>query len=262
MFRNKAKRVTKNIFDRFNISLVQQDAFEIINDKARAIDRLAILDLLGDAELRWGIDLVRQSPSQLGQDIMALKHLEWKREGFFVEFGATNGRTLSNSWLLEKQFGWSGILAEPGRMWRTALADSGRTAAIDFSCVWDKSGDVLTFSEIGELSTITKLADRDYHASAREGAKSYRVDTISLNDLLEKHSAPMLIDFLSIDTEGSEFQILEAVDFSRYRFNVIACEHNYSPDRERIHGLLTRAGYVRKFTDYSLFDDWYFLGLN
>lgn len=258
MLKNKVKRVAKYILDRFELSLVQQKSFRIIFEKAQTADRLPILDLLSDAELRQGIGLVARSPSQLGQDIVVLKHLGWKRGGYFVEFGATNGRTLSNSWLLEKEFGWSGILAEPGRIWRTALAGSGRTAAMDFDCVWDKTGEVLKFSELGELSTIAMVADRDYHASARKGAKSYNVNTISLNDLLEKHKSPPVIDFLSIDTEGSELKILQAIDFSRYRFNVIACEHNYTPDRCQIHDLLTCHGYVRKFTEYSLFDDWYF----
>ncbi len=259
MLKNRLKRAAKSVLDKFDLSLVQQKSFTVAATKALVSDRLPILDLLSDEELRRGIDLVVRSPSQLGQDIIALKHLDWKKGGYFVDFGATNGRTLSNSWLLEKEFGWSGILAEPGRMWSKALAESGRSAIIEFDCVWDKSGEVLTFSEMGELSTVSMLADRDFHAPSRKGAKSYEVKTISLNDLLAKHGAPPVIDFLSIDTEGSELRILESVDFSRYRFNVVACEHNYTLDRDRIYALLTGHGYVRKFVDYSLFDDWYFL---
>lgn len=258
MLKDRVKRTVRGVLERFDLSLVQQRHFRDIAEKALIAERLPILDLLDNDELRMGIGLVAKSPSQLGQDIVALKHLEWKRDGFFVDFGATNGRALNNSWLLEKQFGWSGILAEPGRMWRDALAGSGRTAAIEYDCVWNKTGETLTFSEVGELSTISMLAGSDYHASSRAGAKSYEVRTISLNDLLAKHQAPPVIDFLSIDTEGSEFQILEALDFSRYRFKVIACEHNYAPERESIHQLLTGHGYTRKFVAHSLFDDWYF----
>lgn len=251
-------RAAKSVLDRFELSLTHRKNFTAIAEKALISDRLPVLDLLNDDELRRGIGLVARSPSQLGQDIVALKHLDWKTGGYFVEFGATNGHALSNSWLLEQEFGWSGILAEPGRMWRRSLVGSGRSAALEFDCVWDKSGEVLTFSEAGELSTISMLADRDFHAPSRKGAKSYKVNTISLNDLLAKHDAPPVIDFLSIDTEGSEFKILRAVDFSRYRFNVIACEHNFSPDREGIHELLKGHGYVRKFVEHSQFDDWYF----
>ena len=85
------------------------------------------------------------------------------------------------------------------------------------------------------------------------------VDTISLTDMLEKHKAPYLIDYLSIDTEGSEFDILASHDFSKYTFKVITVEHNYQPQRDLIHELLTKHGYVRKFEDISLQDDWYVL---
>ena len=63
------------------------------------------------------------------------------------------------------------------------------------------------------------------------------------------------VDFASIDTEGSEFEILEAFDFKRYPFKVITCEHNFTPAREKIHGLLTAAGYVRKYEKVSDFQD-------
>jgi hypothetical protein len=67
------------------------------------------------------------------------------------------------------------------------------------------------------------------------------------------------MDYLSIDTEGSELKILQSLDFSRWRFRVITCEHNFTVDREAIHSLLTAKGYVRRWEEYSQWDDWYFL---
>jgi hypothetical protein len=72
-----------------------------------------------------------------------------------------------------------------------------------------------------------------------------------------KHNAPKDIDYLSIDTEGSEFEILSAHDFSEYSFKVIPCEHNFTDMREKIHDLLSAQGYVRKYENLSKFDDWY-----
>ena len=80
--------------------------------------------------------------------------------------------------------------------------------------------------------------------------------------MLDKYSAPHLIDYLSIDTEGSEYKILAAHDFSSYIFKVITCEHNHTPSRQKIHELLTGKGYTRKFEDVSKFDDWYILDDN
>ena len=56
---------------------------------------------------------IKNIKRQINQDIFVLYTLNWKRNGFFVEFGATNGIDLSNTYLLEKDFGWKGILSEP-----------------------------------------------------------------------------------------------------------------------------------------------------
>ena len=87
------------------------------------------------------------------------------------------------------------------------------------------------------------------------------VKTISLLDLLQNNNAPKKIDLLSIDTEGSEFEILSAFDFEKWSFNVIICEHNFSKDRKRIRNLLEKNGYKRRFSYISFVDDWYFLTL-
>ena len=86
---------------------------------------------------------------------------------------------------------------------------------------------------------------------------TYHVESISLLNLLEKYDAPRRINYLSIDTEGSEFEILNAFDFTAYSFDVITCEHNYTANREKIYELLTKNGYQRINQEVSQFDDWY-----
>lgn len=201
-----------------------------------------------------------ESQAQLWQDLFVLHQLKMKKEGFFVEFGATNGKSLSNTYMLEKQFGWTGILAEPARCWHQKLYKN-RNVAIETMCVWSKSGDVLTFNEteVAELSTIDSFSDSDFHDMARKRGVTYSVNTISLLDMLKKYQAPKIIDYLSIDTEGSEFEIMKNFDFSEYKFRVITCEHNYSSDREKINTLLKSHGYVAKYPELSEFDDWYVL---
>ena len=196
--------------------------------------------------------------SQLGQDLFALYANGVERGGYFVEFGATDGRTLSNTYLLEDGYGWRGILAEPARKWHDALR-ANRGCHIETDCVWRATGERLAFLEagVGELSTIAQFAGADHHAGARRGAREYTVRTISLLDLLDKYDAPPRIDYLSVDTEGSEFDILSAFDFSRYRFGAITVEHNHTPRRADLHALLARHGYERRFEGLSMSDDWY-----
>ena len=206
------------------------------------------------------IVLESQSKSQLKQDLFVLMELGYKRDGYFVEFGATNGVDLSNTYLLEKELGWTGIVAEPARVWQDSLV-ANRNCHISFDCIWSKFHEELEFNEVAaaELSTINQFSDGDEHAQTRASGNTYPVYTCSLNDLLEKYKAPKEIDYLSIDTEGSEFEILNAFDFDAYKIKVITCEHNYTPMRDQIFKLLLSKGYVRKYTEYSYFDDWYVL---
>jgi FkbM family methyltransferase len=203
-------------------------------------------------------NLVR-SHSQLFQDLFVVFLLQAKRNGFFVEFGATNGVDLSNTVILERDLQWNGILAEPARGWHSALK-ANRRAAIDTRCVWSESGAQLEFKEtdIKELSTLSSLVDKDFNRGGRLKGTPYSVDTISLNDLLRFHNSPKEIDYVSIDTEGSELAILQAFDFSNYDIKIMTVEHNFcEPDRHQIDQLLTSKGFIRLFWGLSRFDDWY-----
>jgi FkbM family methyltransferase len=231
---------------------------EQLHANARAAADLFFLMRLPDDLVVPILRLVPHSRAQLRQDIFVLAELGLKRDGYFVEFGATNGVDLSNTYLLETQFGWRGIAAEPAKCWQAALANN-RTCKVDTRCVWRESGVTLRFNEtnIAELSTIEAFSAGDRHADLRKAGRSYDVTTISLMDLLREHDAPRQIDYLSVDTEGSEFDILQAFDFERYDVKIITCEHNFTPMRETLHALLTQKGYVRKFERLSQVDDWY-----
>lgn len=201
---------------------------------------------------------LRQSMAQNRQDLFVLSQLNFKRNGFFVEFGASNGIVHSNTLFLEKEFGWTGILAEPARRWHEELRKN-RKAAIETLCVWKETNRVLVFNEVDatELSTIDIYSEADGHKDKRANGKRYEVMTISINDFLRKHNAPRCIDYLSIDTEGSEFEILNAFDFEKYSVGIITCEHNFTPMREKISSLLSQRGYERKYERVSQQDDWY-----
>jgi FkbM family methyltransferase len=208
--------------------------------------------------LSCAVKYLSYSRSQLMQDLFALSVLGEKRNGYFVEFGAGDGVTLSNSYMLETTFGWTGIVAEPSVRFAPKI-HAHRRCVIDTRCVWSCSGEKLTFAEVryfGELSTLTQFAKGDAHD--RSSAIEYTVETVSLNDLLNQHGAPSEIDYFSIDTEGSELEILKAFDFNRWRFNVITVEHSYVPaKRNAIYELLTANGYTRVPTELAQWDDWY-----
>lgn len=201
----------------------------------------------------------RSSTSQIGQDLFVLWVLGMKRGGYFVEVGAASGVALSNSCLLERSFGWHGICAEPGRGWHAQL-HAERSCIIDERCVWSESGARLDFMECAaaEFSTLASFAASDGHRRIGHEGGPYTVESVSLTDLLTQHHAPKVVDYLSIDTEGSELEILKAHDFTRFQFRVITVEHNkLAGRRAALSSLLTGAGYRRLMPSLSAFDDWY-----
>jgi FkbM family methyltransferase len=202
----------------------------------------------------------RLSTGQIRQDLFVLAALGDKPCGYFVDIGAGNGVTMSNTYMLEKVRQWKGLLVEPARGWHESLLKN-RVSTVDNRCVWNKSGERLEFTETADahLSTISKFLDLDKHAKVRRNTivGQYEVVSVSFNDLLEEHRAPKVVDYLSMDTEGSEYDILSALDFSRYSFRVITIEHNFTPNRAKLQQLLQSRGYVIVLPQVSEFDDWY-----
>jgi FkbM family methyltransferase len=150
------------------------------------------------------------------------------------------------------------VLCEPAKEWQDELMKN-RSCAIDTRCVYSSTGEKIQFSEtaIGELSTISSFRNSDANRTQRKVSTTYEVETVTLSDLLLTHNAPSYIDFLSIDTEGSEYEILKAFDFSKYSFGLICVEHNFTENREKISSLLIENGYSQVYPELSAWDDWY-----
>ena len=234
--------------------------------RERFFDRLYQLHLRGDVEThhsqlddefaRFVCARMSDARGQFFQDLWVLFELDEKRGGYFVDFGASNGEILSNTWLLENHHGWTGILAEPNPVNHESL--KVRHAILDTRCVYAASGEKMEFhaTDNAVLSTLAKFSDSDFHASTRQARRSITVETVSLDDLLDEHDAPEIIDYLSMDTEGSEYDILAAYSFRR-RFRCISVEHNFTPARETIDRLLRSKGYVQRFAYASKSDNWY-----
>jgi FkbM family methyltransferase len=205
------------------------------------------------------VSLAHEARGQVFQDLWALWASDLKSNGYFVEFGAMDGVNLSNTWLLEKRFGWRGILAEPNPGFHPGLS-SNRDCDVSAQCVWKRTGDTMDFLVAGhaEFSRLATVIPEDRHEERRQKrATTIQVETISLNDLLLQHGAPKTIDFMSLDTEGSELAILEAFDFERWDVRALTVEHNFTPAREALQQLLEAQGYRRKFETLSRGDDWY-----
>lgn len=199
--------------------------------------------------------------SQLKQDILVLFLKNFKENGFFVEFGACDGKHLSNTFFLEKNYNWTGILAEPEKKYYEKIREN-RSCFIDNRAVYNSSNTMIEFRAvlgIEEISGINgSLIPDSFRKDRDRRFELYEVETITLHDLLDFHNAPKHIDYLSVDTEGSEYEILSAFNFENYSIDIITVEHNYIEEkRQQINSYLESKDYIRIFQSLSEWDDWF-----
>lgn len=200
--------------------------------------------------------------AELAQDVMVLSLLGDSSPGWFVEFGAMNGETASNSLLFERHHAWQGIVAEPALRFHAHLGIN-RHCRIDHRAVYSISDQILDFKEVDHhagLSVLSEFIDSDHHAASRKSdhGPTYSVRSVSLNDLLTEHKAPYNIDYISMDTEGSELAILREFDFAKHDVKIWTIEHNFNQaHRSGIHSIMAANGYRRILEDQSRYDDWY-----
>lgn len=165
------------------------------------------------------------------------------RGGYFVEAGACGGAEGSASFVLERHLGWDGICVEPHDRYFEIL-QRRRSCRTDHRCLSDRTGDVvefLSYEEDPARSGIRSLNKNDDWAAQRHATSTVSTkETVTLDDLLEQHGAPMTVHYLCLDVEGAERTILEPFDFGGRR-RILAI----SVEGARCDTLLTTRGYLR-----------------
>ena len=205
------------------------------------------------------------SRSQLNQDINVIEYYKHKQNGYFIEIGASDGISLSNTYILEKNYGWSGICVEPIPSDFEKLQKNRSCLCYDYA-VYNTSNLILPFAikNFNMCSGLVNTMDNEvvingktYNRSVNHDLNNIiNVETISFSDLLIISDAPKFIEYLSIDTEGSEFEILSSIDFDTYTFGIIDVEHNFvEPRRSKIRELLEKNNYI--YNKENQFDDNY-----
>lgn len=234
----------------------------------QAYDQGALIDK-NDLLLSKFIDFVKkqniQTNAQLLQDLFAAFVVQKNYDNTFLEFGATDGKSLSNSFTLENELFWTGVLAEPDIQWFEALKNNRPKTKIISKCIWKASGEKINFfsSEQGVFSTIDSFRYSDKaslpgNTQARnKSGKNYEVETISLNKVIEDEFNDISPSYISVDTEGSEFEILNSFNFSKYHPAVFTIEHNYTENLKKIDEVMNRNNYIRVFRYLTVFDAWY-----
>lgn len=217
-------------------------------------DRLSVSEDTVEV-LQLSIQHLQHSRGQFFQDVAALYFSGLKRNGYFVEVGTGDGERLSNTFMLEKSYGWTGVLFEPNRQFSEEIRNC-RSATLDCRAAYSKDNESLTFVEnpsAGELSTLSQYAESE----SGTAGKTYTVDCITLNSAFQQHNVPTQIDFLSIDTEGSEIDVLSGLDLGKYDIKFMVVEHNGDLKKKReIVSHLLSYGYREVCKEVSCIDAW------
>jgi FkbM family methyltransferase len=171
------------------------------------------------------------------------------KRGYFVEVGANEPRTRSQTWHLE-QAGWTGVLIEPQPDLVRQLRAHRSAQVFAVACSSpDHAGQMLPLHVAGPLSSL----DRDGMAPGAKPEKIIHVPVRTLDSVLEEAGAPAQFDFLSIDVEGHEIEVLRGFDIARWRPRLILLEDHVA-DLSK-HRFLTMAGYriIRRYEN----NGWY-----
>ena len=91
----------------------------------------------------------------------------------------------------------------------------------------------------------------------KEAGEIVRVNTISLNDVIKNYFNNICPSYISIDTEGSEYEILSSFDFKKYKPIFFSIEHNFTDLQIKIDNLMKKNDYSRIFNKATAFDAWY-----
>ena len=187
-----------------------------------------------------------QSMTELYQDLFVLFCLDQKAKGKFLEF--TKNYDYSNSLLLEKKFDWEGVLVSSSNEINKTLDNTRPNCKIiDNYFSSNDSQSEYMFSDTSALDL--------------QKPKESQENFSSVNDIFLKYFDESPIDYMSIDTEGSEIKILEELDFKRFAPTIITVKHHFTQQQAKLDILLSQNNYLRFFKEHTQFDAWYVLQL-
>jgi FkbM family methyltransferase len=192
-----------------------------------------------------------QFTGQIYQDLIAYLLFKGKPDGFFIDIGANDGISISNTYVLEN-LGWKGICIEPQPDVFIELEKNRRCDCYNVA-LFSQASDSMEFLQVKQ--------DPGYKNAINGGSgikgvmpynlkkklknygeiKTIKVKTMAFAEIMKNYPGINYIDFMSIDTEGAEMNILKMIDFSKYHFGLIAIENN--TPRDTMQKYMRQRGY-------------------
>ena len=176
-------------------------------------------------------------PGLFDLDKKLQKYLNYKN-GFFIEVGANDGYNQSNTYYLEKILGWKGVLVEPiPELFKECKKNRGGSSVFNYALVAHDFNDSFVEMHYANLRSLVdgSFKDREFEAkhiqdglSTQNIEKSYtvKIPSRTLSSILDESCNSKQIDFLSLDVEGYELNVLKGLNLEKYRPTYILVEAN------------------------------------
>jgi len=184
--------------------------------------------------------------SQGNQDVNVIEFYNRKTRGYYVDVGAYDGYKKSNTFLLNGHFGWKGVCVEANPATYDKLVTMRPNAICVNAFIHDESDRDVKF-DIYEDDYMCGINDEIcLKRSDKSAGYKQTVDlkTLSLMDLLRGCRSPVFIEYLSLNVDGIEADILDKFDFTKYEFGLIDVANYDTKKRWVVRSLLERNGYV------------------
>jgi FkbM family methyltransferase len=174
------------------------------------------------------------------QDMYVYLWFRGKKDGFFIDIGAYDGVTISNTYALEK-IGWDGICIEPVPNIFNELCKNRKCKCINVALSDNDAIDNRFIQTKGGRSGFTRNMSQYMISEAEKEGIVSEINVKSINfDTLMAEYEQKYVDFISIDVEGSEIEVLNTINFDKYKFGLITVENNQA---ERLKIFMKSKGY-------------------
>ena len=205
--------------------------------------------------------------SQIGQDKYYIEEIiKFKCNGLFLDIGAYDGITGSNTYFLEKNLNWKGLLVECNPE-LVDICRQNRTSILCNKAIYKESNTKIDFmiprgqeihggkAQLGGIKDFLRPESVNCFYESYKSNSIVQVDTININELLEQHEM-YEIDYMSLDVEGYELEILKQIDLKKFKIHYLTVEHANIPHyQHNINTYLLSQGY--KLARHNNHDDEY-----
>lgn len=189
------------------------------------------------------MQLIRQHYSQHGQDSLIGDVLFKGRPGVFVDVGARDGITISNTYYLEKHLSWTGIAIEPHPDLFELLSQRRQCKCLNIAAS-NNSSEAVSFIKllegpIGNSGLLTSFRNIGWLQKVK-----HEIITVQCQTLSNLITGIDKIDYLDIDVEGHEYQVIEGIDFDNVEIKIMGVEVNESTElSQKMDDLLKTKGF-------------------